>query len=133
MFSGLLTQRGLSRIKEDRDRQGLVPDFKITLKIAGQPVPTLHELKNNSSSRSRYKVTLKQKGVDKRAEKLSEEYLQKARDADVLYGGAIEGELGKVDQKLLSFPRVVGLVFGNWGEASEVMHMLWLSDSPQAR
>ena len=124
MFSGLLTQTGLARIDKDRDRQALVPDFKITLTIAGQSVPTLHELKTISSSRSRYKVTLKEGGVKNRAKMINEENIPKAGYADVLYGGAREGEPGRVEQKLLSYPKVVGLVFGNWGEASDGVHNL---------
>ena len=76
LFSGLLTQQGLARIDKVRDRQAMVPDFRITLDLEGQPTPTLHELKVISSSRGRYKVTQMRRGVDKRAEELPDEYVR---------------------------------------------------------
>ena len=77
-----------------------------------------------SSSRSRYPVTLNVRGVDKRAEEIHDIYVDKARSADQRYGGVAEGEQGRVEAKLLSYPKVAGLVFGNWGEASEAVHSL---------
>ena len=124
LFSGLLTQQGLARIDSNRDRQAMVPDFRITINQEGQPQPVLHELKVISASRTRYKVTQTERGVDKRANELHGEYVAKARKADQQYGGAREGEQGRVECKLLSFPRVEGIVFGNWGEASESLHSL---------
>ena len=90
----------------------------------GQTTSTLQELKIISASRSRYKVTQKVRGVDKRAALIHEEYLGKARTADRLYGGAVEGEQGRVERKLLSFPKVKGLIFGVWGEVSEEVQSL---------
>ena len=84
----------------------------------------MHELKVISSSKSRYKVTQEERGVDKRSKELHAEYVAKARKSDQLYGGAREGEQGRVETKLLSFPKVEGIVFGNWGEASEATHSL---------
>ena len=34
------------------------------------------------------------------------------------------GQVGAVETKLLSFPKVEGIVFGNWGEASKATHSL---------
>ena len=62
--------------------------------------------------------------MDKRAEELHHTYVKKARDADINYGGAIPGQQGRVERKVLSFPAVEGIVFGNWGEASEATHNL---------
>ena len=124
LFSGLLQQQGLSRIDSHRDRQAMLPDFRITLNLQGQSIPTLQELKIISASRTRYKVTQMKKAVDKRADKIHEEYLLKARTADQNYGGAVEGEQGRVERKLLSYPKVEGLIFGAWGEASEAVHSL---------
>ena len=67
------------------------------------------------------------RGVNKRAEELHEEYVKKAREADQKYEGEpLNGGQGRVETntKLLSFPIVAGLVFGNWGEASEPVHSL---------
>ena len=38
--------------------------------------------------------------------------------------GVQAGVVGRVEAKLLSFPKVEGIVFGNWGEASEATHKL---------
>ena len=35
-FSGLIPQQGLARIERGRKRQGLVPDFKVRLPVAGR-------------------------------------------------------------------------------------------------
>ena len=124
IFSRHIPQAGLSRIDKARDRQGMVPDFKISLAIGGEQRQVLHELKCISSSQSRYKPSWEERGVDKRAGKLNQEYLDKARKADQDHGGVQPGILGGVERKLLTFPKVEGLVFGNWGEASEATHQL---------
>ena len=54
--------------------------------------------------------------MDARADQLHEEYVKKAKHADQEYGG--------VENKLLSFGSVQGLVFGNYGEVSEATHSL---------
>ena len=87
LFSRHIPQRGLARIDRDRDRQGIVPDMKITLTSGGVSRPVLHEIKVISSSKSRYKPSWKERGVDKRADQLHEEYLSKARKVDQDYGG----------------------------------------------
>ena len=124
IFARHIPQAGLSRIDKDRDRQGLVPDLRINLTIGGESRAVLHEIKVISSNPTRYKPSMKQRGVDLRAEQLPQEYLKKARKVDQLHGGCQPGNVGKVEQKLLSFPKVEGLVFGNWGEASEATHRL---------
>ena len=40
------------------------------------------------------------------------------------YGGVQEGVAGPVERKLSSFPRLQGLVFGAWNEASPDVHNL---------
>ena len=62
--------------------------------------------------------------MDKRAAQLHGEYVGKARDADQQHGRAQAGQIGRVEAKLLSFPEWEGIVFGNWGEASEATHRL---------
>ena len=57
--------------------------------------------------------------VDRRAELLQGEYVKKARTVDQKYGGADVGETGGVERKLLSFPRVRGLILGAWGEIND--------------
>ena len=124
LFSRYIPQQGLSRLERDRDRQGLVPDLKITLTVGGQTSPVLHEVKCISSSETRYKPTMIERGVDRRANQLHNEYVGKARKADQQFGGTLQGEVGQVERKLLTFPKVEGLVFGNWGEGSQAVHSL---------
>ena len=98
--------------------------MKITLTIGGVPRPVLHEIKCISSSKSRYKPSWVERRVDRRAGQLHQEYVEKARKADQLYGGVQPGQDGAVERKLESFPKVEGIVFGNWGETSEATHQL---------
>jgi hypothetical protein len=67
LFFGLIPQQGLARIDIDRQRQSIFPDFRITLPWGGRPRPVLHELKEISCSKSRYKPTIVDRAVDKRA------------------------------------------------------------------
>ena len=64
------------------------------------------------------------RAVDKRAGQLHREYQEKARKTDRDFGGVEEGRVGPVENKLLSFPTVQGMVFGSFGEASEGVHSL---------
>ena len=114
----------MARIDRHRERQSMVPDMKITITTAGVPRQVLHEIKCISSSQSRYKPTWSERGVDKRADQLHDEYVMKARRADQDHGGVGQGVVGGVERKLLNFPKVEGLVFGNWGEASQATHQL---------
>ena len=77
-----------------------------------------------SCSQSRYKPSSAERAVDKRASSLQHEYILKAREADQRYGGCIPGTVGPVEQKLLSFDTVRGVVFGNFGECSQGVHDL---------
>ena len=92
--------------------------------MEGVSKPVLHEIKVISSSQSRYKPTWTARAVDKRAGQLHGEYVDKARKVDREHGGALPGQVGGVERKLLTFPEVEGLVFGNFGETSEATHRL---------
>ena len=124
LFSREIPQQGLARIDSARQRQSMVPDMKITLPMEGQTRPVLHELKCISCSKSRYRPSWVARAVDKRSEALHQEYLAKARTTDQQYGGVEPGMVGPVEAKLMSFPQVQGLVFGNFGECSEATHNL---------
>ena len=124
IFSRHIPQQGLARIEAGRQRQGMVPDFRITIPEAGETRPTLHELKVISFGKTRYKPGAKDRAVDIRAKNLHDEYVTKARNADQQYGGVEAGRRGPVESKLLSFGQVKGLVFGNFGETSEATHKL---------
>ena len=62
--------------------------------------------------------------VSRRAAGLHAEYCDKARATDTRYCGTSLGETGPVLQKLLSYGRVRGLVFGAWGEGTEDLERL---------
>ena len=150
LFSGLITQPGLSRTEKARTLQGLVPDLRVTLPgvavprggpgggggqvgdrvgapgggaLAGQATAVLHEVKVISCSRSRYKPSWTRRAVDVRATQLPGEYLAKARAADRRQGTP-EGQVGRVEEKLVSLGEVRGVVAGQWGEVSEDVHSL---------
>ena len=118
LFSRLIPQQGLARIDQFRQRQAMVPDFRIVLPMEGQSRPVLHELKVISCSKSPYKPSWTARAVDMRADDLHQEYVSKARSADRMYMCMGAGEVGLVENKLLSFGEVKGLVFGNFGECS---------------
>ena len=124
IFSRHIPQAGLARIDRNRDRQGMVPDMRITLTTGGISRQVLHEIKVISSSQSRYKPSWAERGVDKRADQLHQEYVGKARKADQVHGGVRQSVVGAVERKLLTYPKVEGIVFGNWGEASQATHQL---------
>ena len=131
IFSGLIPQQGLSRLEQGRKRQGLVPDFRVRLPTVGGGGPqgeevVLAELKVISCCPTRYprNPCPIQKAVDKRASTLPAEYRQHARKVDTEYGGVLQGVVGPVEAKLLSFPPLRKWVFGAWGEASEDVHLL---------
>jgi hypothetical protein len=107
LFSGLIPQQGLARIERDRQRQSMVPDFRITLPWEGRPRPVLHELKVISCSKTGYKPTMEDRAVDRRAGQLHREYQEKARKTDRDFGGVEVGRVGPVENKLLSFPTVL--------------------------
>ena len=141
LFAGLIQQRGLSRAEQARQFQGLVPDMRISMPgvgnggrgvgapglaaggLAGQSSFILHELKIISSNKTRYRPACQQRAVDVRAAQLQGEYLTKARAADRRQG-VPQGEVGRVEAKLVSLGKVEGVVAGQFGEVSEATHAL---------
>ena len=61
------------------------------------------------------------KAVNKRADKLMEEYRKKADNMDTLMG---EDKQKRVRKKLHQFGKLVGLVVGQFNEVSDDVHML---------
>jgi hypothetical protein len=121
VFARELPQEGLSRIERGRTRQTMVPDFKISIPEAGRSEHRLFELKVVSSCTTRYPRNPRPEGraVDIRAKLLQGEYETKAKKADRMFGNTPMGEIGRMQQKLLNFGRVRGLVVRGWGELSE--------------
>ena len=124
LFSRFIPQDSLARFESNRQRQALIPDFKIVFQVGGQQRSVLHELKIISSSQTRYKPSWNERAVDKRAGDLHQEYLNKAKAVDQQYVGIEPGSVGPVENKLLTYGRVQGVVFGAFAEASEPTHKL---------
>ncbi|CAE8642970.1 unnamed protein product [Polarella glacialis] len=105
-----------------RQRQGIVPDFQITVQwdSRGPARQLLLELKTLHFGVSAYPpATLARCGpVARRAEAIPREYAAKAMRLDTLHCGTAPGCIGPVQQRLLALGTVRGLVFGSWGEAS---------------
>ena len=138
LIASCIPQEGLNRIEMGRKRQGLVPDFLIPAEEGGGS-GILCKLKGMSASNTRYPIRRRlvdgTRTVDRRANGLTEEYTQKARETDwnhcgiarpprVPLPGAAQHvrQIGPVETKLISYGRVQGWVFGVWGEASEDVH-----------
>ena len=122
LFAREIPQEGLARIERGRTRQTMVPDFKISIPQAGgRSEQQLFELKVVSSCPTRYPRNPRpeKRAVDRRADLLQGEYTAKARKADRKYGNTEEGQIGRMEQKLMSYGIVRGLVVGAWGEISE--------------
>ena len=125
LFSHLIPQVGLNRIEKGRKRQGMVPDFQFQVPCpTGGKVSRLAELKVISCCPTRYPSVAGAKAVDRRSNLLQGEYKKKARDADKQYVGTAEGSVGPVENKLLQYGDLQGLVVGAFGECSQDLHTL---------
>ena len=86
LLAGSIPQVGLSRMERGRKVQPIVPDMRISIPEEGNTVPRLQELKNISSSRTRYAPHRQgqeaTRAVDTRARELNQEYILKARNTD---------------------------------------------------
>ena len=128
LFSGVIPQEGLSRMERGRKLQSIVPDLRITIPVEGNPVPSLHEVKMISSSKTRYYPHRQGqdavRAVDCRASQLQQEYIQKARATDRQYCGTTADTTGPVESKLATLGEVKGIVVGAFGEGSQPLHDL---------
>ena len=124
LFSRLIPQEGLARYERNRQRQAIIPDLRIVQRVGREQNSVRQECKIISVSQTRYQPTWDERGVDKRAKKIQDEYVEKAKRVDRLYCETEPGQVGPVEAKLLSYKRVRGLVFGAFGEASQPVHQL---------
>jgi hypothetical protein len=145
LFSGAVRQQGLNRMEVAMQRQSLVPDLWIAVQplavaeaevARGRPAQelggaveggVLHEVKIISCNKTRYKPTWTKRAVDVRADKLQQEYIVKAREADRVYNHTPVGTIGAVERKLVELGEVRGIVAGNFGEVSQDTHSLMAS------
>ena len=101
-------------------REGLVPDLRFCRLL----VYFLADVKTLGFGKTRYGPpgrSLGRQPPDTRADKVHEEYLAKAKALDRKWCGTPlgQGVKGPIEQRLGSFGRVAGLVFGFFGEMSK--------------
>ena len=113
LFSGLVRQEVWSRLEKARQQQSLVLNMRITMQnpTEGGTRLILHELKIISANESRYLPSSTMRAVDLSASQLQTEYRRKARDANRL-NVVREGDVGRVEAKLILLGKVRGLVAG---------------------
>ena len=125
LFARLLSQRTRDDVAQAplRKRQGLVPDFLVTLPTG---IDTLMELKVVGLGRTWYVRgdTARCRAVAHRAREIPAEYVQKTRRLDGRSMSDPHGSPGHVEQKLASYGRIHALAFGAFGEASQDVHSL---------
>ena len=127
LFSHLIPAQALSRFERGRKRQAIVPDFRIEMPShTGGTRFQLAELKVISCCESWYTPSAggKVRATEKRASGLKAEYRRKARDVDKEAREMKKEDKGPVERRLEEFGDILGLVFGAWGEASEMVHHL---------
>ena len=138
LFADCIPQAELARIQRGRRRQAIVPDFK--LRGGRGESDKLCELKFLSACVSRYprdpRPRDNKRGVDRRADGLTEVYAKSAREVDWRHCGTPRPpvrrggdalpprQLGPVETRLNSFGKVTGWVFGAWGECSQEVHQM---------
>ena len=115
LFSRLIPQQGLTRYERNRKRQAIIPELHIVIPVGRESKSVLQEIKVISVSQTRYQPTWEERGIDRRADELHNEYVNKARRVDTLYCETQPGQVGPIEAKLLSYERVRGLVFGAFG------------------
>ena len=98
-----------------RQRQGKVPDFKITFNTPEGPVPRLAELKVISAGKSWFKRGVKGKGTSQRANRLTFEYEEVLRDFDVQFHGAQPRQAREVGEPAPPEPPSGPLLARFWG------------------
>ena len=130
LFSACIPQDGRQRFDGQtiRKRQGLVPDFMMTLQWDGRGPERrlLLELKTLHYGTSTYAAvaTARCQAVERRASGLPALYTSKAQRVDKEFCGTDRRAVGPVEQRLRCYEPVKGLVFGAWTEASPDTHKL---------
>ena len=127
LFSHLIPSEALSRMESGRDRQAIVPDFRLNIPSdLGDTQVKLAELKVLTCCKTWYPTGsgVNVRATDKRANGLQSIYKNKARKVDQDIIGTAAGERGPVERKLEEYGDIMGLCFGAWGEGSSDVHEL---------
>ena len=123
LFAYLLEDRDAFERLDKRKRQGLVPDLMFVHRGAAAR-RTLGDVKTLHRGTSTYVAADVRQGkrgnaVRKRGHQVHNQYHRKAQRLDRDFGPPLaEGAKGRVEQKLASFGRIKGFVFGAVGESS---------------
>ena len=122
-------QQGEGELQRGRGRQGLLPDFRIEMPSpVGEPSLKLAELKCIGAVPRWYPrsgtCARRKRGVERRGEKLSEEYRKPLALLDTRYHGTPVGQVGPLVRRLESYGQLQGLVMGSFQEGSKDVHSL---------
>ena len=122
-------QQGEGELQRGRGRQGLPLDFKIEMPSPlGEPAFQLAELKTIGAVGKWYPrsgtCARRKKGVERRGEKLAEEYRKPLAALDARYHGTTNGQVGPLVRRLESYGQLQALVVGSFQEASKDIHTL---------
>ena len=116
-------------LQRGRDRQGLLPDFRLEVPSAqGESTYRLAELKTIGAVSKWYPrsggCARRKRGVERRSEKLPDEYRRPLALLDERYHGTQQGEVGPLVRRLNSYGQLQGLVLGAFQEGSQDVHAL---------
>ena len=127
LFSDLLpasTEEDGGELEWGRNRQGLIPDFRLRLPTPEGTSDSLAELKIVGAGVTWYPRGVEGRGTDRRAGGLPRLYKRKLSKYDTKYHGTANGQTGPLVQRLESYGKLWGLVVGPWGEGSKDLHSL---------
>ena len=85
VYNLFIPQEGLASYERNRQRQAIIPDLRIVLPVDRESKSVLEEIKVFSISQIIYQPTWEERGVDRRADQLHNECVNKAWRVDTLY------------------------------------------------
>ena len=113
----------MNRREGNRPLQGCIPDILTTEPRpgGGAPIQRLYDFKAINQCKTRYKPTQTERcePVNKRAAEIPDEYIKKLREKDRRYHNTANGEVGPMEEALMSYDGCSGLVGGFYGEFSK--------------
>ena len=118
----------MNRCEGNRPLQGCIPDILTTEPRpgGGAPIQRLYDFKAINQCKTRYKPTQTERcePVNKRAAEIPDEYIKKLREKDRRYLNTANGEVGPMEEALMSYDGCTGLVGGFYGEFSRDVDQL---------